>query len=100
MNRVTNILNRYTDLKEKHIATLTNQHSHKVSQFHKTLKANFGQNLAALQVNQPGYWLNTTVFNLFKQHFSTEKSKYICYQIHCSYSHVIIHLMLSGTLFE
>lgn len=50
MSRVTNILNRYGDLKEKHIATLTNQHSHKVSQFHKTLKANFGQQLAALQV--------------------------------------------------
>lgn len=56
MNRVTNILNRYADLKEKHIATLTNQHSHKVSQFHKTLKANFGQNLAALQVNQ--HWVS------------------------------------------
>lgn len=38
-------------MKEKHISTLTNQHSYKVSQFHKTLKANCGQNLSRLQVS-------------------------------------------------
>lgn len=48
--RITNILNRYTDLKDAHIPTLTNQHSFKVSQFHKTLKATFGQALIKLQV--------------------------------------------------
>lgn len=47
--QVTNILNRYTDLKDAHIPTLTNQHSFKVSQFHKTLKATFGQTLIKLQ---------------------------------------------------
>lgn len=44
-------MNRYADLKEKRISTLTNQHSYKVSQFHKTLKANCGQNLSKLQVS-------------------------------------------------
>lgn len=44
-------MSRYADLKEKRISTLTNQHSYKVSQFHKTLKANSGQNLSKLQVS-------------------------------------------------
>lgn len=39
----------YTDLKDAKIATLTNQHSYKVSQFHKTLKATYGKTLAKLQ---------------------------------------------------
>lgn len=47
--RITNILNRYADLKDTHIPTLTNQHSFKVSQFHKTLKATFGKALMKLQ---------------------------------------------------
>jgi RISC-loading complex subunit TARBP2 len=47
--RVANILSRYADLKDAHIATLTNQHSYKVSQFHKTLKNTFGKTLAKLQ---------------------------------------------------
>lgn len=47
--RITNILNRYADLKDAHIPTLTNQHSYKVSQFHRTLKATFGQTLIKLQ---------------------------------------------------
>jgi hypothetical protein len=48
--KITNISNRYADLKDAHIATLTNQSSHKVSQFHKTLKNTFGKSLAKLQV--------------------------------------------------
>lgn len=44
------IINRYTDLKDAHIPTLTNQHSFKVTQFHKTLKGTCSQSLAALQV--------------------------------------------------
>lgn len=39
----------YSDLKDAKIATLTNQHSYKVSQFHKTLKATYGKSLAKLQ---------------------------------------------------
>lgn len=43
-------MNRYADLKDAHIPTLSNAHSYKVSQFHKTLKATFGKSLATLQV--------------------------------------------------
>ncbi|XP_055709685.1 interferon-inducible double-stranded RNA-dependent protein kinase activator A homolog B isoform X2 [Phlebotomus papatasi] len=42
-------LNRYADLKDAHIPTLTNQHSFKVAQFHKSLKALFGKALTKLQ---------------------------------------------------
>lgn len=44
------IINRYADLKDAHIPTLTNHHSFKVAQFHKTMKATCSQSLAALQV--------------------------------------------------
>lgn len=43
-------MNRYADLKDAHIPTLSNAHSYKVSQFHKTLKATFGKSLSTLQV--------------------------------------------------
>lgn len=49
--RVSNILSRYSDLKEENILTLTNQHSFKVSQFHKMLKSTYGKTLAKLQVS-------------------------------------------------
>ncbi|XP_055683735.1 interferon-inducible double-stranded RNA-dependent protein kinase activator A homolog isoform X1 [Lutzomyia longipalpis] len=42
-------LNRYVDLKDSHIPSLTNQHSFKVAQFHKSLKATFGKALSKLQ---------------------------------------------------
>uniref|UniRef100_A0A1L8DVH6 Putative staufen n=2 Tax=Nyssomyia neivai TaxID=330878 RepID=A0A1L8DVH6_9DIPT len=42
-------LNRYVDLKDAHIPSLTNQHSFKVAQFHKSLKATFGKALSKLQ---------------------------------------------------
>lgn len=50
--KVTNILSRYSDLKDQstHISTLTNQHSYKVSQFHKMLKNTYGKSLSQLQV--------------------------------------------------
>lgn len=48
--RVTNILGRYKDLKDANIPALTNQHSYKVSQFHKTMKANPGEKLTKLQL--------------------------------------------------
>jgi uncharacterized protein (DUF1810 family) len=48
--RIANIFSRYTDLKEASIPTLTNQHSYKVSQFHKMLKNMYGKSLAKLQV--------------------------------------------------
>lgn len=54
-------MNRYADLKEKRISTLTNQHSYKVSQFHKTLKANSGQNLSKLQVSLAIRWHLSTI---------------------------------------
>lgn len=44
------VINRYADLKDANIPTLTNQHSYKVSQFHKTMKATCSRNLAMLQV--------------------------------------------------
>ncbi|XP_037909766.1 interferon-inducible double-stranded RNA-dependent protein kinase activator A homolog isoform X2 [Hermetia illucens] len=46
-NRV--VLNRYADLKEAHIQVLTDAYSHKVAQFHKTLKASTGEKLSKLQ---------------------------------------------------
>jgi hypothetical protein len=49
--RIANIFSRYMDLKEANIPTLTNQHSYKVSQFHKMLKNVYGQSLAKLQVS-------------------------------------------------
>lgn len=48
--RISNILSRYSELKEASIPTLTNQHSYKVSQFHKMLKSTYGKSLAKLQV--------------------------------------------------
>lgn len=50
--RISNILSRYSELKEANIPTLTNQHSYKVSQFHKMLKNTYGKSLAKLQVLQ------------------------------------------------
>lgn len=47
-NRAT-ILKRYADLKDAHVPTLTHQHSCKVAQFHKTLKATSGDSLKQLQ---------------------------------------------------
>ncbi|CRL02681.1 CLUMA_CG015794, isoform A [Clunio marinus] len=47
--RIANILSRYSELKEANIPTLTNQHSFKVSQFHKVLKNTYGKSLAKLQ---------------------------------------------------
>lgn len=49
--KIANIFSRYSDLKEANvIPTLTNQHSYKVSQFHKMLKNAYGKSLAKLQV--------------------------------------------------
>jgi hypothetical protein len=50
--RISNILSRYSDLKEANIQTLTSQHSYKVSQFHKLLKNSYGKSLSKLQVLQ------------------------------------------------
>jgi RISC-loading complex subunit TARBP2 len=47
--RVANAFSRYSHLKEANIPTLTNQHSYKVSQFHKMLKNMYGKSLAKLQ---------------------------------------------------
>lgn len=51
--KISNILRRYSDLKQAsfgNIPTLTNQHSFKVSQFHKLLKNSYGKSLSKLQV--------------------------------------------------
>lgn len=52
--KISNILRRYSDLKQAsfgNIPTLTNQHSFKVSQFHKLLKNSYGKSLSKLQVS-------------------------------------------------
>lgn len=62
-------MNRYADLKDAHIPTLSNAHSYKVSQFHKTLKATFGKSLATLQVQFLGlffFFLNIKFKKLIK----------------------------------
>lgn len=46
------LLSRYSELKEANIPTLTNQHSYKVSQFHKMLKNTYGKSLSKLQVSR------------------------------------------------
>jgi len=63
--RVTNILSRYADLKDAHIATITNQHSYKVSQFHKSLKCKFGKSLEKLQVIIRLISVSNISFNFF-----------------------------------
>nr|AFX89033.1 loquacious [Mayetiola destructor] len=76
INRANN-MNRYADLKEKRISTLTNQHSYKVSQFHKTLKANSGQILSKLQntcLNDPD-----VNFVQFLQEIATEQQFEVTY---------------------
>lgn len=45
-----NLQGRYTGLKDCKIPTLNMQHTHKVSQFHKTLKQSSGPKLKELQV--------------------------------------------------
>lgn len=52
--KISNILRRYSELKEGFgsIPTLTNQHSFKVSQFHKLLKNSYGKSLSKLQVRK------------------------------------------------
>ena len=45
-----NLQGRYSGLKDSKIPTLTMQHTHKVSQFHKALKQSNGPKLKELQV--------------------------------------------------
>lgn len=52
----------YSDLKDAKIATLTNQHSYKVSQFHKQLKGTYGKSLAKLQNTCLGQDINYVQF--------------------------------------
>lgn len=46
----SNIIERYAELKDSRISTLTTPHSHKVSSFHKNLKQSTGPKLSELQV--------------------------------------------------
>uniref|UniRef100_A0ABD2WKJ7 DRBM domain-containing protein n=1 Tax=Trichogramma kaykai TaxID=54128 RepID=A0ABD2WKJ7_9HYME len=68
---------QYTELKECRIATLTTVHSHKVSQFHKTLKCSKGDKLDELQDKS----LNHDVINLvqFLQEIALEQKFEVTY---------------------
>nr|CAD7396925.1 unnamed protein product [Timema cristinae] len=50
-NSVPNVAARYADLKDSKISTLSTNHSHKVSQFHKNLKGSSGPKLSDLQIS-------------------------------------------------
>nr|CAD7452876.1 unnamed protein product [Timema tahoe] len=58
-NSVPNVAARYADLKDSKISTLSTNHSHKVSQFHKNLKGSSGAKLSDLQTTT----LNNLDFN-------------------------------------
>nr|CAD7424081.1 unnamed protein product [Timema monikensis] len=58
-NSVPNVAARYADLKDSKISTLSTNHSHKVSQFHKNLKGSSGPKLSDLQTTT----LNNLDFN-------------------------------------
>lgn len=49
-SKIIKFIKRYSELKDHQIPTLTNQHSFKVSQFHKMLKNVYGKSIAKLQV--------------------------------------------------
>ncbi|CAH1977098.1 unnamed protein product [Acanthoscelides obtectus] len=49
VGKLSNIQGRYVGLKDSKISKLGSQQSHKVSQFHKTLKNSSGKNLSELQ---------------------------------------------------
>ncbi|XP_074026511.1 protein Loquacious isoform X3 [Leptinotarsa decemlineata] len=74
---LTNVQARYEGLKDTKITKLGNQHSHKVSQFHKTLKNSLGKKLADLQ----NIVLSTKDFNFvqFLQDIATEQSFEVTY---------------------
>lgn len=69
--KISNILRRYSELKEGfgNIPTLTNQHSFKVSQFHKLLKNSYGKSLSKLQVCLYEKILQKKFFSIFKQNW-------------------------------
>jgi hypothetical protein len=60
--RVANAFSRYSHLKEANIPTLTNQHSYKVSQFHKMLKNMYGKSLAKLQVQKLNFYFKKIAY--------------------------------------
>ncbi|XP_050505970.1 RISC-loading complex subunit tarbp2-like isoform X1 [Diabrotica virgifera virgifera] len=69
--------NRYSGLKDTKITKLGNQQSHKVSQFHKTLKNSVGKKLADLQTLS----FNAKDFNFvqFLQEIASEQSFEVTY---------------------
>ncbi|KAL3268628.1 hypothetical protein HHI36_007732 [Cryptolaemus montrouzieri] len=72
-----NLQARYAALKDSKIQTVTNQNSHKVSQFHKNLKQSSGPNLTQLQKIA----LNVKDFNFvqFLQEISAEQQFEVTY---------------------
>lgn len=75
--KIGKMLNRYAELKDSKISTLTTPHSHKVSQFHKNLKLSTGKKLSELQ----NTCLNDKSFNFvqFLQEIASEQQFEVTY---------------------